>query len=520
MPFARILTTLAALMVVPSLTVIWAQNPPTRLPDVADPPGTTMIYKTAVKKRDPGAAKLPPEPAPDAVPVRVAGKVKDLRENPVAGATVYLIGTRLRNAPRMEIKSAVAATATTQADGTYTILDAKVPTSAYTNTREAQTPFAEFMVVARAKGYGVGWNRGASTYAVGSPDPEDIQGRLPLESLCTLDIYFRPEADLKGRVVDENGKPVAGVKVVAQQVDLLDDQGKETVFTSNFQPELLPDGYGRSETDRDGRFRIAGLPSESCCWLFFQPAGAEPSRALYASTSAREKTTHPEPSPQQHTGRGKHEVYPADMTLTMPRARRLAVRLVADDDGKPVPDAQVYSLGETLATGVSSGGTTDAEGKVDLNLPPGAYGGLVASPASTDSRFIRTYKRPLVVTPEPAIQPLELRMTPGVELLLEAVDGATGRGIPGVPFETRPEGAGDWAPLQKSTFFYDAAQTDADGKFRAVLAPAAGKRFQVRPAAPQAPPDGWAYEPVEGDGTTFESQPGKTVRARFTLKAK
>src|SRR5436309_3161480 len=111
---ARAITTVAALLALPALTPLRAQDQPAgvaqrRPPAVAEPPANSFMR--AVRKRDPDAPKLPPEPAPESVPVRVVGKVRDLNGNPVAGATVYLLGTRIRDVPRLEIKTAVAGTA-------------------------------------------------------------------------------------------------------------------------------------------------------------------------------------------------------------------------------------------------------------------------------------------------------------------------------------------------------------------------------------------------------------------------
>lgn len=518
---SRTVMTLAAILTFSSLAVIGAQEPPAgvappRLTDVADPPSNSKMLR--IRRVDPAAPVLPREPAPDSVAVRVAGKVQDLNGRPLAGATVDLIGTRIRDVPRMVIVQAVAGTATTGADGLYTILDAKVPTSAYTKSPGTATPFVEFKVVARAKGFGLGWHPGASMYAVGLPYPDDIQGRLPLDSLSTFEMKLRPEADLMGRVVDEFGKPVAGVTVQVRDIDLLDEQGHETVFTSNFDPTLLSDRFGMAETDDDGRFRIPGLPSESCCWLYLGLKGTSMKRALYASTSAPSKTTHEEPPTQRHNGRGRHEVYPAEMTLTVARPRRLEVFVVAGDDGKPVPDVSVHSMGDTLATGVVSGGTTDAQGKVTLDLPPGEHQGLYADPMSTDSRFIRTTLKPLLVVQEPATQRLTFRMTPGVELRLTVVDGTTGRPLPGISFEVRNKAAGSWSPVRSSTFLTGEDQTDADGKFRAVMTPLPVLRVWVRPVLPPAPPGGIApYQLDDRNGVAFEPRPGASVPVRFAL---
>ena len=187
-----------------------------------------------------------------------------------------------------------------------------------------------------------------------------------------------------------------------------------------------------------------------------------------------------------------------------------------------------------MATGTVAGGTTDAEGRVDLDLPPGQYAGLCADPASADSRFLRTYLRPLVVADGPAVQPLELKMRAGIELRIEAVDAETGRGIPDVRFEIKAETPGGvWARLQTPGIFTSAgAPTDAEGRVRVLLDPDRKGPRRVRVVGvglddPTRPPGGQGalprplpYEAVEGLSDPFEATPGRPVTLRFLLRKK
>jgi hypothetical protein len=217
------------------------------------------------------------------------------------------------------------------------------------------------------------------------------------------------------------------------------------------------------------------------------------------------------------------------MTVSMPSTRTIEVHVVADDDGKPVPNVRVASIGDTLATGVFSGGTSNAEGLVELNFPVGRYKGLYADPDSISSRFIRTYYKTFEVTAEPKVQQLELRMKPGVELLLEAVDSSTGNGVPGIYFEIKQAADGPWTPLKPSTFLMGEDKTNAEGKLRALLTPAPGKSYQVRVfgaeqndrnRAALPPLTGWAmpYDVAPNVSEAFESEAGKSASFRFLLK--
>jgi hypothetical protein len=486
-----------------------------QLPDV--PKTNTTGFTTILRRRNPKAPKpvLAPAPAPASVAVRIGGKVFDLMGDPVPDATVSLIGTQILHEPRLQIKSAIVATTKTRADGFYSFHDATIATSRFKNEEGADTPYVEFRVMARAEGFGVGWHAAESMYAVDPPYPDDIQGRHPLDSLVVDDIWMRPEADLKGRLVDEFGKAVVGVNVRLHDINLLNEEGVETTVSFNFDPKDLPDGFGRAVSDGDGRFRLAGLPAESCCWLSFEPQGSNATRWLYASTSAREKRTVP-PPPRQ-PGRGK-EVYPSDMVVTLPTTRTLVVRIVAADDGKPITNVYLGVMGETLATGIAAGGEADADGRVRLKLPAGTYNGMYADPRSTDMRFIRTSLRPLVVAEAPAEQTLEFKMTVGAEVRIEVVNTETGKGVPKLQFEIKPEGEDRWQPLRNSTFYMGNERTDEAGKFRALLAPVPGKSFRVRVLGSTLPADGLLYDVVEKESPPFPLDPARPATIRFTLR--
>ncbi len=376
--------------------------------------------------------------------------------------------------------------------------------------------------MAKAPGFGLGWHADESMNAIDPPDPADIQGHATLGTPAVMNIYLRPEADLKGVVVDENGKPVAGVQVALNDIMLMDERGMETTVGINMKAEDWPEGLGRASTGPDGRFRLPGLPSESCCWLFFERPGAKSLNALYASTLAEARSHHGKP--EHRNSREPHELYPRDMTVAMPTTRTVEVRVVADDDGQPVPKAHVDIIGESLATGVAAYGDSDAGGLVTLDLPAGKYKGLDAAPDSTSSRFIRTYLKAFEVAAGPQVQRFELRMKPGVELLMEAVDEATGRGVPGIHFEIRSEkGTDDWTALRGEE------KTAADGKLRALISPTPGKTYRVRvlgaergdPDVPPPPPltgDGLPYDVSPNMSDPFEAAPGRSIPLRFSLK--
>ena len=81
---------------------------------------------------------------------------------------------------------------------------------------------------------------------------------------------------------------------------------------------------------------------------------------------------------------------------------------------------------------------TDAAGKVVLGLPPGHYAGIWSDPP-IETRYIRTYQRPLVVERGEGSQRYEIRQKAGVELIFQAVGVRAGNPVAGAFFWKAPE---------------------------------------------------------------------------------
>jgi hypothetical protein len=484
----------------------------------------SMGVAKARQPHDPNAPPWQPAPVPATIPIRVAGVARDEAGRPIAGATITLY-------PITHKGSQPVGTATTDAEGRYLIRDALLPVStSFGGHRFPKeiTPYAGFILSGLAPGLGIAWSPQESMYALKEPHPDDIQGRLPLDQTVTLDLVFPKAAALTGKVVDEEGRPVQGAKLQVLDADLLDASGRETNNRQGYDWKALPGTVGRAVSASDGGFRIEGLADRACFFVGAnRPETDNAGMAFYAATIDGPGTIHEELPPQAFNGRGRHEVETNPITIVFPKIRPIAVTVVGDDTGKPIAGASVYTLNDSLATGIASGGTTDAAGKVLLGLPPGQYKGIRSDPP-IETRYIRTNQRPLVVEHGEGAQSYEIRQKAGVELILQAVGTRPGHPVADAFFWKAPEDQPEQTQqVDVSTFRSGEPWTDAKGELRAVLPPEPGRRYRFRFAGihePNMPPginpasaNKHGYEAFPTQSAPVELIAGKTIRLRFVL---
>jgi RNA polymerase sigma factor (sigma-70 family) len=462
-----------------------AQAQKTPPPDAQASPATKASQKTPAEK-----------PKPETTPLTVAGTATDADGKPVPNATIYLVSTNA-------IDKTLGQTSTDE-KGRYQFVDAPLPVQV--SQEPGSLPTGTFQVYGTAGGHGFAWHGMRFYVPRPRPDNRNTNGSdhtIYLNESLETNLTFGPRTRLRGRIRDEEGKPVAGVKVRVHSCDYLETAGKEDhvnfrEFWSLFQ---APPAMTTVQTDAQGRFQLAGLPREVVVWVHVRhPRYA--ALGLYAATTAKPL---PEEIPlvSHYKDEARPPIATGDLDLTLAVPRRIVVRTVDAVTGKALPGIRIHA-GTGMSTGSSSYGTTDAAGRIELKLPPGDYL-LFADPPRNDDH-IRTRER-LTVTSEQAAQDKEVRVQSGCVVLFEAVEAGSGKGVRGATFQQQKEDGG--YPVQSSTVYVDNPRTDAAGRMRAVLSPGTG-RFLVHP-----PP---GYEAVDRDSGEVNLPAGKTVTVRFTLR--
>ncbi|QDV74307.1 M56 family metallopeptidase [Botrimarina mediterranea] len=167
----------------------------------------------------------------------VKGRVTDADGQPVAGATV-----RVRDGV-LSLNDSIHATVT-DAEGRYAIDD--LPAKDYQRFRQEQLRRHQ----QASESYSAALFQSPSTIEASHPDYAVATAPLP-RSPGEVDLQLLPRADLTGRVVDEEGGPLAGVRVV---------------ISAKWQTPPAPTGGAnnwvpaQAVTDDAGRYRVSNLP--------------------------------------------------------------------------------------------------------------------------------------------------------------------------------------------------------------------------------------------------------------------
>ncbi len=312
--------------------------------------------------------------------VAFSGRVLDPEGKPVKNAKVYLLLHHLKKRP-------FPVRGTSGEDGRYRFSVRK----AEFDQRYSLEPWKQASVVALAEGYGIGL-------------PQISSGKLPPTDEITIR-FAKDDVPITGRVVDLEGKPIAGVKVRVrgiQQPKSDDLTGfiealKATKEGRSAQEEFLigfhdpyrggwnlDDIFPPAVSNADGRFRIRGVGRERVADLLIEGPTIE-TKYVYAMTRPSEtievlaQKGEPTQPLYAHYGAGfDHVAAPSKPVVGVVRDK---------DTGKPIVGAVVETSFVPSPQPRASDdrvyfrAVTDGEGRYRITgLPRGQGNGLRASP--------------------------------------------------------------------------------------------------------------------------------------------
>jgi len=404
-------------------------------PDAAPPPPVAVAVAVAVAS---AAAVLPladaPEPGPDAgATMTVHGRVVDPAGKPVPGATVYF------DRPAEYPKRQDSPRATAGADGRFTIDLDRAAVEVSRNDGPWQRP----SLGAAAPGYAPAWVDAEKA------GPGDLELRLVAD-----------DVPVRGRLLDPQGRPVAGATVKVTGIETLRDGAAA---------EMLKDGvlnnakvvsyFGAPWSDpptlttgADGRFEVRGVGRDRLVMLEVAGPGLERSE-VHALAHVTAVAPPPPPRPDSNLMEYRHvpvatPVVAASFDHVVGPTKPITGVVRSKATGKPVAGVKVYA--NVRATRSQANGETDAEGRFRLvGLRKGDVYDVHASPAAG----LPVLGAEATLRDTEGLKPLEvdLLLPGGVPLHGRLVDKVTGEPVPVgnvsyvKPLDNLAEGQGTWS---------------------------------------------------------------------------
>jgi RNA polymerase sigma factor (sigma-70 family) len=394
--------------------------------------------------------------APGAM-IEVRGRVVDPDGHPVAGANVRTgyLDREIKPAPE----------ATSGPDGRFFLRVPPWRRNSVLRHRDAMYPW----VVASAPGFGPGW--ASAVREPGAPDEVTIR-------------LVEDGPPIEGRIVDLEGRPVAGARVKLEQVwfaregqisDWLaraEDVGVQGPWRGL---EPLPTTIA-AKTDADGRFRLAGIGRDRIAELIVAGPTIATSELYVLNRDGPAIGTIDKqamaPRPSRTTYHARRFEFAAEPTKPIEGVIR------DKDTGRPITGltlrGMVYEQGSLVpAPGIET--TTDAQGHYRLTgLPKGPAYRLFLEPGDGLPYTKATFRVP---AESPALEPVNFDITlkRGILVRGRVTDKTTGKPVSGYinsyTFADNPQ-INEFPGYRSSYQSY--ARIEDDGRYEVVALPGRG----------------------------------------------
>lgn len=229
-------------------------------------------------------------------------------------------------------------------------------------------------------------------------DQKEIE-QIAVSSPAEFTLHMLPVVSAGGRIVDEDGRPVAGVKV---EVVLSDSKPDFEVDPRLLYSAYLAYGKGAVTTDAEGRWQISCMPKFSRSDL--RLALSHPDFILL---NAQHRVDQRVTLPRHKALRGE--------ALVIMKPGNVVTGRVTDDEGKPINNAWIIVGDDPPGINRPSRFPTDADGRFRLHALPTAHTMLtVVAPGFAPQ------KHQVKVSPE--LKPLHFRLHKGEPLRVTVVN--------------------------------------------------------------------------------------------------
>jgi protocatechuate 3,4-dioxygenase beta subunit len=388
-------------------------------------------------------------PGAKADEITFTGRILDAGGQPVPDARVIMYQVDYGETPYSQ-QAALVGEKTTGAEGTY----------AFAAARESAT-YRESYILVKKEGLALGW----AVWRMRGDEQADVTLGEPKE--------------LTGEVVDENGKPLAGVDVSIAMAIIGKEEDRRYLPNYWLASDLLA-----VKTDGNGRFVFPNLPAEATCEL----VARSPGRALVCTMDPASRGERLQLAP------GK-----AGIKVALPPEAKIRGTIVEKTTGRPVGDIRLTVQPEAGGLPLQQEPIAAApDGSFSVGgLAPGRYTVQLPPARNTLAEWI---SEPVTVTVKAGetSSAVKLELVKGgiVEVLVK--ESGTGKPVEKASVSVRPSQSTRWT----------GGQTDQNGLTRMRVVPGL---YEVSGAYKQ--------------GYTGENQPlnqievgdGETKRIAYTL---
>lgn len=395
---------------------------------------------------------------------------------------------------------------TSDVHGEYSFTDVQLPIATKKDSSNQPGPSGSFEVLANSETHGFTWRVQRNYYpdtepfemdydpgggviyvpratAQRRPQPAVVSDSVPDSPRCffkgdaiKLDLIFSDHERLRLRVVDDTGNAIANAYVRMWNAnpipgavrEIVDSIGVESSGAGEgaemlYDRRLMPPELVERKTDADGWFEFSAMPSECEFRIQIIPTGFS-ERMIHATTGNNYVSQHP-------------IVYTDGEELVFPRPVPVTVNVIFADTEKPAPNVWV-SGGNWNGDG-SQHGSTNADGQLVLNLPPGDCEFTVLPEYKTPYVFVdRKSLRTLRTTVNRAKnEPFNIKLQRATEIEVLAIDAETGSPISGadlwyVPTEGLRKQPYQWRSFEQPNIVKQGLLlTDNHGRINTFIAP-------------------------------------------------
>jgi RNA polymerase sigma factor (sigma-70 family) len=416
--------------------------------------------QAAAPRAEKDRSATPKKPAEGAVTVR--GRVLDPDGKPVKDARLYWPRVP-KTPPQSEEDIEIPQRAKTDDEGRFHF---ELP-------HADVHPEWNLALIAATDGYGVAWAEWSTIEAGGE-----------------LTLRLVKDQPIKGRIINTEGKPLAGVRVSVVTLGAM-RKGKVDAFLTAWKREWqmalqqatermflpLDKILNAATTDKDGHFRIAGTGSERLVMLRLRGSGIAQetlyvvNRTGFDAAPVNKAVLDRIPAELRLPGQPPL-LYGPKLIYVVPTSRRIEGTVREARSGKPVAGFRIH-----INIGYGSGidAISNAEGRYQLDGVTKVKQYLLNAEPPENSSWLRAGAR---IEDKEGLQPLKVDFTVarGVLVSGQVIDKSTGKGVKGgIRFVPLPDNKFAGKPGYDSYKYEDLMnEVGTNGRFQLTVMPGPG----------------------------------------------